>query len=94
MRAPVYRNTDTPFQILGFRPLELTILCVAFVAGGELASLIAISRAWNLILTVFMALGLFAFRRSFGELFGRRLWRFARLPSELHARRVHVGRGV
>lgn len=83
MRAPVYRNLDKPFEVLGFNALELTLLCFAFVAGGELTSLIGVHRVWAFLLTAVIALSLFLLRRYLGELFLIRLFRFAHLPKSL-----------
>lgn len=83
MRSPVYRNLDAPFRVFGFSPLELSLLCFAFVGGGELAQALAIGRVWALVLAALMALGMFTFRRAFGEHFAARLYRFYKLPSRL-----------
>ena len=91
MRAPVYRNLDTPFRILGFSPLELGVLCFVFVGGGELAQALSIGRVWSLVAAALLALGLFTFRRSFGEHFAARLYRFSRLPARLPARLLPKG---
>ncbi|MBX3023008.1 MAG: hypothetical protein KF799_15135 [Bdellovibrionales bacterium] len=92
MRSPVYRNLDKPFQILGFTPIELATLCFAFVLGGELAQFLGFDRAWALVFTLLVAATLHWFRRSMGELFGRRLLRFLQLPSELYPRLFITGR--
>jgi hypothetical protein len=84
MRSPVYRNLDRPLQILGYSPVELIVLSLVFVAGGELAQFAGISRTWSFVVTFVLALAIFTFHKYFGELFIRRLIRFARLPSELH----------
>ena len=84
MRSPVYRNLDRPLQILGFSPLELICLSITFVGGGELTQLIGVSRTWSFVATLLIALAIFTFHKFFGDLFFRRLVRFARLPSELH----------
>lgn len=88
MRAAVYRNLDRPFQILGFKPLELTVLCCVFVGGGEIAQDLSLSRLWVALLTAFLAFSLFAFRRALGDRFARRLFRFLRLPTRLTARLI------
>jgi hypothetical protein len=84
MRCPVYRNLDKPFQILGFTALELIILCLTVVGGTELTRLFMIQRVWAMVLTALLALGFFWIRRSLGELFARRLFRFFLLPSFLN----------
>ena len=84
MRSPVYRNLDRPLQILGYSPWELIVLALVFVGGGELAQFIGISRTWAFVATFVIALAIFTFHKYFGELFLRRLIRFARLPSELY----------
>jgi hypothetical protein len=86
MRTPIYRNLDRPFQIFAFSPLELTVLCVAFVGLGEIAQSFSLSRIWSFILTGFVALSFYLFRRSMGDFFGRRLLRFLNLPTEIHPR--------
>jgi hypothetical protein len=86
MRSPVYRNLDQPMRILGFSPMELSVLCVAFVALGEAAQAIGVYRFWAVLLTAVAAGILYSFRRSMGEMFARRLLRFLRLPSELHSK--------
>lgn len=86
MRSPVYRNLDAPFRVFGFSPLELSLLCFAFVGGGEIAQALSVGRIWALVLAALLALALFAFRRAFGEHFGARLYRFFKLPSRLSPR--------
>ena len=83
MRSPVYRNLDKPFQIFGFTALELTALCFSLVGGGELAQTFAIHRIWAFIFTIILALSFFWIRRSLGDLFARRLFRFLKLPSNM-----------
>jgi hypothetical protein len=84
MRSPVYRNLDRPLQILGYSPVELIVLSLVFVIGGEVAQFMGISRTWAFVGTFVLALVIFTFHKYFGELFIRRLIRFAQLPSELH----------
>lgn len=84
MRSPVYRNLDRPLQILGYSPGELIALSLVFVVGGEMAQFIEVSRTWAFVATFILALAIFTFHKYFGELFIRRLIRFAKLPSELH----------
>jgi len=84
MRSPVYRNLDKPFQIMGFNILELTLLCVIFVGGGELLQLFDLNRVWAFLLTAILAFNLFWVRRSLGDLFIARLIRFLKLPSQLN----------
>ena len=91
MRAPVYRNLDTPFRVFCFSPLELGLLCFTFVGGGEIAQALSIGRIWALVASALLALGLVSFRRSFGEHFAARLYRFSRLPSRLPARLLPNG---
>lgn len=83
MRSPVYRNLDRPLQILGYAPVELIVLSLVFVGGGELAQFIGVSRTWAFVVTLIVALAIFVFHKYFGELFLRRLLRFTQLPSEL-----------
>src|SRR5262245_55564742 len=83
MRSPVYRNLDRPFEILGFTIFELMVLCIALVGGGELAQFLSFQRIWSVLLTMVLALIFFWLRRSLGDLFLRRFFRFLFLPSEL-----------
>lgn len=82
MRSSVYRNLDKPFEIYGFSPMELTMMSLVFVVSGEVAQSIGADRIWAFPFTVIFAGGTYALRRTFGDLFARRLFRFLRLPSE------------
>ncbi len=84
MRAPIYRNLDQPFQVMGFSVAELTLLAVTLVGGGELFQLLGVHRVWAFVATLILASVFFVFRRSFGDLFVRRLLRFLRLPAVLY----------
>ncbi len=86
MRAPIYRNLDQSFQIMGFSVVELLLLAVVLVGGGELLPLFGIHRAWALVVTLILAVSFFGLRRSLGERFVLRLGRFLRLPSQLRAK--------
>jgi hypothetical protein len=94
MRSPVYRNLDRPFQIYGFSPFELAVLVAVFVAGGELAQAIALSRGWAFAVAALLALTMFTLRRSLGNGFSRRLWRFLCLPSTLHPKLFRLRRAA
>lgn len=91
MRAPVYRNLDTPFEIYGFSPTELIVLCASFVAGGEIAQALGIHRMWVILAVVLLALVMNIFRRSLGIYFARRLFRFLQLPGVLSAKLFRLG---
>lgn len=80
MRSPVYRNLDHPFRILGLSAAELIFLCLVLTGGGELAQLTGAPRFWSLVAALLLAFCLYLFRRSLGDLFGRRLLRFFALP--------------
>lgn len=92
MQFPVYRNLDMPFQVLGFSTVELIVLCFALVGGGEFTQLLGVHRIWAFMFTIVLALSLFWIRRSLGDLFGRRLIRFLKLPSELNSQVFKIGR--
>ena len=91
MRARVFRNLDRPFRVLGFSPVELTILCLGFVLGGEILSSAGASRIWAFLSTALNAVGLYLFRRTFGDQFGMRLIRFLTLPGQLQAKLIRRG---
>lgn len=91
VRSPVYRNLDTPFEIYGFSPSELIALSLSFVAGGELAQALGVSRMWVIFAVVLLAIAMNRFRRALGIYFARRLFRFIRLPSILSAKLFRLG---
>lgn len=86
MKSPVYRNLDKPFQVFGFNTVELIILCIFFVGGSEVAQAFAIERIWPFLFTIVLGLGILWTRRSLGDFFVRRLFRFCKLPRELYSR--------
>lgn len=86
MRVPVYRNLDSPFQIGGFKPLELVLVCSFFVILSELSSLIGLDRIWAFLIAICLGASLFWMRRSLGDDFPKRLIRFIGLPSQLYTR--------
>ncbi len=91
MRTPVYRNLDRAFQIFGMTPLELCLLSVFFIGVGEVSDALDLHRVWGFVLTGILVIGLFYFRRSMGEMFAARLFRFASLPSEISPRLFRTG---
>ncbi len=86
MRVPVYRNLDSPFQIGGFKPLELVFLCCFFVIASEGSGMFGFSRIWAILFTFSAAAGVYWTRRSLGDEFPRRVIRFLSLPNQLYAR--------
>jgi hypothetical protein len=86
MRVPVYRNLDSPFQVGGFKPLELVFICCFFVISSELSGTLGFSRVWAILLTFAAAGSVYWTRRSLGDEFPRRVIRFLSLPNQLYAR--------
>ena len=86
MRVPVYRNLDSPFQIGGFKPLELVFICSSFVLLSELSSLLGIDRLWAFVFAACAATAVFWMRKTLGDEFPKRLIRFVSLPTQLYAR--------
>lgn len=69
MRVPVYRNLDSPFQVGGFKPLELVFICCFFVIASELSGTLGFSRVWAILLTFAAAGSVYWTRRSLGDEF-------------------------
>ena len=90
MRSPVYRNLDKPFQIFGFNTLELIVLCITLVGGGEVLQFFSIHRIWAFLFTVILALVLHWVRHSLGDIFARRLLRFLKLPKIIYSKILTV----
>lgn len=86
MRVPVYRNLDSPFQVGGFRPLELVFICCFFAVSSEVSVAFGFSRVWAILFTLVAAASVFWTRRVLGDDFPRRLVRFLSLPNQLYAR--------
>ena len=91
MQAPVFRNLDQPFRIVGLSVFEIAFLCVIFAGGREIAAFFRMNPLWFFLLP--FALGAFfhVLRRGLGDLFMPRLFRFLRLPSKLAPKLMNLG---
>lgn len=90
MREPIFRNLDTPFQIMGFNYLELMAVCFIFVIASELSESLHINRFFSFSITALVVASWYWIRRSMGEKFGSRLVRFIFLPKNLKANSNYV----
>ncbi|MCB0362649.1 MAG: hypothetical protein KDD35_08000 [Bdellovibrionales bacterium] len=86
MRSPIYRNLDKPFQIMGFSALELALLCICLVVGGEIVEFLGQPRILAMAFTFVLGCLLIWVRRSLGDFFLGRLIRFVVLPREIYSK--------